>query len=119
MITKIYHKSISDIDHFFSIVLRNIHRVTICQDWCKKKFILLEPEGENVDVLNQGGVGGGLNICDVEERKMIRSWDVKFVVGEVLAGHLAKSYKVGREAFFSPIIKLMLLLAEKVSSAIL
>ena len=39
----------------------------------KKNFILLEPEGENVDVLNQGGVGGGLNICDVEERKMIRS----------------------------------------------
>ena len=50
---------------------------------------------------------------------MIRTSDVKFVVGEVLAGHLAKSYKVGREAFFSPIIRLMLLLAEKVSSAIL
>ena len=86
----------------------------------KKNFILLEPEGENVDVLNQGGVGGGLlNICDKKVGEMIRTWDVKFVVGEVLAGHLAKSYKVGREAFFSPIIKLMLLLAETVSSAIL
>ena len=80
-----------------STALRNIDWVTICQVWCKN-IHYSKPEGENVDVLNQGGVGGGLNICDVKERKMIRSWDVKFVVGEVLAGHLAKSYKVGREA---------------------
>ena len=102
-----------------SIDLRNIDCVRICQVWCKN-IHYSKPEGENVDVLNQGGVGGGLlNICDKKVREMIRTWDVKFVVGEVLAGHLAKSYKVGREAFFSPIIRLMLLLAEKVSSAIL
>ena len=101
-----------------SIDLRNKDWVPICQDWCKN-IHYSKPEGENVDVLNQGGVGGGLlNICDKKVREMIRTWDVKFVVGEVLAGHLAKSYKVGREAFFSPIIRLMLLLAEKVSSAI-
>ena len=42
----------------------------------------------------------------------------KFVVGEVLAGHLVKSYKV-MGGLFSPIIRLMLLLTGKVSSAIL
>ena len=42
----------------------------------------------------------------------------KFDVGEVLAGHLVKSYKV-MGGLFSPIIRLMLLLTGKVSSAIL
>ena len=42
----------------------------------------------------------------------------KFDVGELLAGHLVKSYKV-MGGLFSPIIRLMLLLTGKVSSAIL
>ena len=97
IIDKIYHRRISDCSFCVSIVLRNIHRVTICQD--------SKPEGENVDVLNQGGVGWGLNICDVKEEKndsQLRRQICPY--GEVLAGHLAKSYKVRREAFFSPIV---------------
>ena len=73
-----------------------------------------KPERENVDVLNQGGVGGDLIIFDGKKLFAID----KFDVGEVLAGHLVKSCKV-MGGLFSPIIRLMLLLTGKVSSAIL